>query len=392
MSGHPPFGAQIILNGHEWVACQAQTAAIGYTKQGNCFTAVADPQVLARVAAALSQHATIGRLRQVCERWIYTACLCFGLDAHEQARSGFGSQYSVYQVKYSPNLLFRSGAQTDRVVNTLVDRTRSRLDVPTLRTLFGAKQRPRGNADPSPRLAVVIETPRWDLTWFKVAFGLLSLKAYTKGEHVLRVEATVHNTKQLGCGRTIQRFPQIVTRLAGMTQRFCTTLDCATTTYLPDGTLDALPLPARIGHTRTGGIDLNKPRIRAALAAVLALAAAPDGFTVADLAAKVQQMGGHSGYTIRQAAYDLRKLRGKDLLVKPGRTRRDQVPPPPARTIACLLALRDQVIGPILAGVRSPRLGRKPAHWTAVDRDYQTLRIGMQALFADLGITTSAAA
>jgi hypothetical protein len=37
------------------------------------------------------------------------------------------------------------------------------------------------------------------------------------------VEATVHNTKQLGCGRTIQRFPQIVTRLAGMTERFCTT-------------------------------------------------------------------------------------------------------------------------------------------------------------------------
>jgi len=47
----------------------------------------------------------------------------------------------------------------------------------------------------------VIETPRWDLTWFKVRFGLLTLKAYTKGEHVLRVEATVHNTRDLGCGR-----------------------------------------------------------------------------------------------------------------------------------------------------------------------------------------------
>jgi hypothetical protein len=43
------------------------------------------------------------------------------------------------------------------VCNTLVDRTRSRLDVPLLRTLFGAKQRPRGSADPSPRLAVVTE-------------------------------------------------------------------------------------------------------------------------------------------------------------------------------------------------------------------------------------------
>jgi len=42
MSGHPPFGAQVILNGHEWVACKAQTAGIGFTKEGNCFTAAAD--------------------------------------------------------------------------------------------------------------------------------------------------------------------------------------------------------------------------------------------------------------------------------------------------------------------------------------------------------------
>jgi len=35
-----------------------------------------------------------------------------------------------------------------------------------------------------------------------------------------------------------------------------------------------LPQPSRLGATRTGGIDLNKPRIRAALAAALALAAA----------------------------------------------------------------------------------------------------------------------
>jgi hypothetical protein len=392
ISGHPPFGAQVILNGHEWVALKAQGARIGFTKEGNCFTAVADPQALAQVADTLSQHATIGRLRQVCDRWIYSACLCFGLDSGEQARSGFRYDYSVYQVEYSRNLLFKVGGQMDRLFNTLVDRTRGRLDVPMLRTLFGAKQRPRGSANPSPRLAVVIETPRWDLTWFKVHFGLLSLKAYTKGEHVLRVEATVHNTKQLGCGRAIERFPQIVTRLAGMTERFCTTLDCVTTGFLPDGTLDQLPLPSRVGRTRIGGIDLNKPRMRAALAAALALSAAPAGFTVADLAAKVQAMGGQTGYTIRQAAYDLRKLRGKDLLVKPSRSRRYQLPPPAARTIAALLALRDQVIGPILAGVRSPRLGRKPTHWTAIDRDYETLRIGMQTLFADLGITTSAAA
>jgi hypothetical protein len=251
MSGHPPFGAQVIAGGHEWVALKAQAAGIGFTKEGNCFTAVADPQALAQVADTLSQPAAVGRLRQVCERWIYSACLCFGLDADAQARSGFRYAYSVYQAEYSRNLLFRSGGQMDRVFNTVADRTRGRLDVPMLRTLFGAKQRPRlgGTRDLSPRLAAMIETPRWDLTLFKVHFGRLTLKGYTKGEHVLRLEAVVHNTRQLGCGRALGKFPEIVTRLQGMTERFCTTLDCVDTGFLPDGTLDALPLPARIGAT-----------------------------------------------------------------------------------------------------------------------------------------------
>jgi hypothetical protein len=394
MSGHPPFGAQIILNGHEYVAAQARAAGIGFTKQGNCFTRVADPAGLAQIADTLSHPATAGRLSQVCDRWIYSACLCFGLDLDDQTRSGFRYGYSVFQVEYSRNLIFAYGRQMDRVFNAVLDRTRSRLDVPTLRTLFGAKQRPgrNGTPDTSPRLAVMIEKPRWDLTLFKVHFGLLTLKGYTKGEHVLRFEAIVHNTKQLRCGRVLDRFGEIVGRLAGMVDRFTTTLDCLDTGFLPDNMLDQLPLPSQIGATRVGGIDLNKPRTRTALTAVLALTAAPGGFTVADLATRVHTITGNTSYTARHAAYDLRKLRGKELLIKTGRSRRYQVPALAARTINALLALRDHVIAPILAGVRSPRMGRKPAHWTLVDRDYETLRTNMQTLFHHLGITTTGAA
>ena len=393
MSGHPPFPAQVILNGHEYVAATARAAGIGFTKEGNCFTGIADPRGLARVADTLSQSAAIGRLGQVCDRWIYTACLCFGLDLAGQARSGFRYGYSIYQAEYSRNLLFRSGGQMEDLFDRICDRTRSRLDIPTLRVLFGLKNRPHSNrAAGPPAQEIVIEKPQYGLAWFRIRFGLLQLKAYTKGEHVLRFEATVHNTKELRCRRSLENFPEIITRLAGMAERFATTLDCADISFLPDGSLDELPLPSRIGATRTGGIDLNKPRIRAALAAALALAAAPHGFTVAEFTAKAQHLNTHTDYTIRRGAYDLRKLRGKGLAVKPGRTRRYHIPPEAARTIAALLALRDQVIAPILAGVRSPRRGRKPAHWTRIDRDYETLRIGMQGLFNDLGITASTAA
>jgi hypothetical protein len=174
----------------------------------------------------------------------------------------------------------------DRVFDTVVDRTRTRLDVPRLRTLFGVGHRPHRSpgADLSPRQAVVIERPRWNLTLFKVHFGLFTLKGYTKGERVLRFEAIVHNTRALRTGRGLEKFPEIVTRLAGMVDRFTTMLDCVDVAFLPDGLLDELPRPCQIGAARIGGVDVNKTRIRATLAAVLALAVAPEGFTVAQLA------------------------------------------------------------------------------------------------------------
>jgi hypothetical protein len=393
MSGHPPFPAQVILNGHEYAAATARAAGIGFSKEGNCFTGIADPHRLARVADTLSQPAAIGRLGQVCDRWIYSACLCFGLDLAEQGMSWFRYSYTVYQAEYSRNLLFRSGAQMEDLFDRICDRTRSRLDIPTLRTVSGLKSRPHSNrAAGPPAQEIVIETPQYGLTWFRIRFGLLQCKAYTKGEHVLRFEATVHNTRELRCRRGIGNFPEIIARLAGIAERFATILDCADISFLADGTLGDLPLPSQLGATRTGGIDLNKSRIRAALAAALTLAAAPRGFTVAEFTARVRRLNRHQDYTIRQGAYDLRKLRGKNLAIKPAQTRRYYIPSGAARTIAALLALRDQVIGPILAGVRSPRMGRKPAIWTRVDRDYETLRIDMQTLFHDLGITPAAAA
>ena len=123
MAGHAPFGAQVLLNGHEYVAVAAQAAGIGFTKEGNCFTGTTDPAGLAQIADTLSQDAAAGRLGQVIDRWIYTACLCFGLDLADQQRTCFRYAYSVYQAEYSRNLLFAYGGHMDRVFNAMLNRT-----------------------------------------------------------------------------------------------------------------------------------------------------------------------------------------------------------------------------------------------------------------------------
>ena len=391
MSGHPPFGALIMLNGHEYVACQARKAGLAFVKEGNCFTPLPRCR-LATIADTLSEPETIGRLTQVCERWIYSSCLCFALSLEDQERSGFRYHYSLYQVEYSRNLLFHVGGQMEQVFQGLIDRTRAPLNVRQLTTIFGAKARPhRDRASGIPHVAVVVETPVYDLTVFKLHFGKLTLKAYTKGEHVLRFEAIVHNTKELHCGRVVAQFPHIVTRLRGMMEGFLTTLHSVDHAGVADETLEQLPTPSQVGKTRVGGIDLNKTRMRTVLAAVLALAAIPQGFTVGQFATQVQAMRGLTTqtYGTRQAAYDLKKLRGKQLISKVGVSRRYQVPPSGLRTIAAVVVLREKIIKPLLAGMGKPKMGRMPKTWSALDEHYETLRKDMSVLFQDLGLTAA---
>ena len=69
LSGHPPFGAE------------ARNNRIDFSNEGNCSiptTGAADTWLEERI---------IGRLREVCDRWIYGACLLFALALEERKRS-----------------------------------------------------------------------------------------------------------------------------------------------------------------------------------------------------------------------------------------------------------------------------------------------------------------
>jgi len=388
ISGHPPFGAQIILNGHEYVARQAQKRGIDFAKEGNCFTALSHPADLSRVADTLSERPTVGRLRRVCESWIYTSCLCFALDSEEQERSNSRYRFSIYQVEYSRNLIFRRGGQMDQVFQGLIDRTRARLDVKRLKTIFGAKARPHRDRKRRPHLAVALETPTYDLTVFKLHFGKLTLKGYTKGERVLRFEAVAHNTHDLRCGRLLARLPQIISRLQRILQGFLNNLHYMDSAFVADDILEQLSTPSQVGQTRLGGIDTNRPRMRTALAAVLALAPSPHGFCVSQFGERVRSLSGQTEleYGSRRAAYDLKKIRAKKLVEKIASSRRYRALPQGVRTITTLLVLREKVIQPILAGMGKPKLGRKPKNWSRIDEHYQTLRLSMRNLLNDLGI------
>ena len=160
---------------------------------------------------------------------------------------------------------------------------------------------------------------------------------------------------------------------------------------MADETLENLPLPTKVGRTKVGGIDFNKPRMRQVAEAVMALSISPTspaGFTASDLAQKVCKMNGHADidYGPRRAAYDLKKLRGKGMVRKIETSRRYEAEPDGLRAMTALVVLREKVIKPLLAASQQPDSQSKPNHPTQVDHHYEHLRAGMRDLFTALGV------
>ena len=93
-----------------------------------------------------------------------------------------------------------------------------------------------------------------------------------------------------------------------------------------------------------------------------------------------------NGYSTRQAAYDIRKLRGKQMIEKRPYSHRYQAVPDGLRAIAAVVLLRDKVIRPLLAAQGRPRRGRPPGRRTPIDLRYAALQREMRGLFEELGL------
>lgn len=389
LCGHPPFNAQIILNGHEYVERKAKEEGIVFTKEGNCFTDIDNARHLGLVAETSSERA-IGRLAGVCERWIYSACLCFALTLKEQERSGFRYQYSVYQAEYSRNLLFTRGKVLDQVFKGLVAHSWPCMDINRVKTIFGYKKRPahKRSRKSRPRLEMVIERPVYDMTVFKLHFGAFTVKFYTKGEHVLRAEAVLHNARALNCRRSVGYFPELINRLKNILDNVMEAVNCIDVSWIDDGSFDQLSTPSSVGKSRVAGVNLNKERIRTVMGAIISLAPNPRGFTASELALAVNKYESAQcqDYTSGKASYDLRKFRGKNLVRKIENSRRYKATQKGLRAMVAILTLREQVIKPILAATAKPIRRQKAKNQHPVNHHYHNIQLEMRELFNTIGL------
>ena len=348
MCAHPPFSCNIILNGHEWVERHKSYSQVEAIKQGNCFTHYSNGEQLTQIADTLR---TKGQLEQVCQRWIYS-CLWFVMDKKQQQDTGIKYEFSIYQIEYSRNLLFKRGRQMDTVYQKIIDLTRSRLDIKRLKTIFGKKNRPYKHKSKASNPEVRIETPDYNLTIFKIHFGRLTVKLYDKGERTLRAEVVVHNTKDLKCKRGLDSFGEIIEKLETIMGSFLSNLDHMHLATITEDDFEQISEPTQSGNNRLAGIDFNKKRIKQVAITLLALSVKPRGFTAKELAIGLNQ-GFKTNFSTRNVSYDIKKFRGKGLVKKVERSIRYQLTETGIKTISAILCMLTDQIPSLVATVNS---------------------------------------
>jgi hypothetical protein len=170
--------------------------------------------------------------------------------------------------------------------------------------------------------------------------------------------------------------------LQSILERFLQALSCIDPGFLPDGTWERLPEPSTVGKASVGGIDFHKQGMRRVAEAVLALSWRPGGFPCSELA----DQGARSHrqpegpYGRRPAAYEVKKLRGKQMVERIGQTRPYQATPAGP---SCSAA---ESHPPRAGAAQQLRRSRRPQNPTARDRPYEIVRIGIAGVFRELGV------
>jgi hypothetical protein len=176
--------------------------------------------------------------------------------------------------------------------------------------------------------------------------------------------------------------------LKGILERFLRVLRGVEACFVDDKKLGTWPLASKVGRTRVGGLDVNRSRMRAVMEGVIGLSVNPRGFTASEVAGRVKEILGKSvpNYHARQASYDLKKLRGKDLVRRIKNSRFYEPSQEALRAMAGFIVLREKVLIPLLAGACNLKAGRKPSNRSQIDIHYENIQREMQNVFELIGI------
>ncbi len=345
-----PFLTTYYLNGHHYIENELKRAGVAYRKNDNAFLWVADPAALQAAADRLSAEVLQKRL----DRWTFLLGPKF--SEKERAAVRLGRKYSINQVEYCRNLIFKRNAPIHKIFERSCEMGLVALTADKVLQIFGFRKHKRLRG----KLYTMLE---------KIDHGHHVLRAYAKDavarmyekfSTFLRVEVCVNRLKDFGLNKGLENLKRLRQILAGVTDRFADFEAQALNVHVDFPLFQRLALPVVVGKTKVPGIKIHDTRMLRLMETLLHEGTQIQGWRTAEIHPAITTGFGLApgAYTLTQLRYDLRKLKAHGLLERDGKRYRYRLTEKGIRVALMFVLFHKRVCGPLANSL----FNRRPQH------------------------------
>jgi hypothetical protein len=306
-----PFQITYYLNGHHYIERELLRRQIAFRKDDNAFLAVADPTALQAAADKLSADLIRKRL----DYWTWLVGPKFS-KADRQAIN-LTRHYSIQQVEYSRNLIFRRNFPIHKLFERSCDIGLPRLTSDKITQIFGFRihKRLRG------KLQSVLEKVEHGHHVFRACGKNAVLRMYEKFATFLRLEVLSNQLKDFGLKKSLDHLDTVRQKLAAVTDGFAAFEAEALNVHVDFPLFQRLALPITFGRTRVPGIKIQDTRMIRLMEVLLHSGTKVGGWRTAQIHEAILSAFGlkAKNYTLTQLRYDLRKMKAHGLIERDGK-------------------------------------------------------------------------
>ncbi len=334
-----PFPTTYYLNGHSYIEQQMIERGIAFRKKDNAFLSTADPKALQSAADRLRPRLIQDRLD------LWTERLGPKFSRRESEAMNLNRSYSVSQVEYCCNFIFRSTYPLVHLFRRSCDLGLLHLTADALSHIFGVRitKRLRG------KLNTLLE---------KVDHGHHVLRAYCRNSYVkqyekhttfLRQEVCCNDLREFQLRKGLDSLPEARQHLRAILDRFSEFQADSFNVHADFPLLQTLAQPIMVGQTRIPGIKIHDPRPLRLLELLLHQGTQLTGWTTRQIHEAVLSAYGlkSNDYTLNQLRYDVRKLKAHGLLERNGKRYCYRLTAQGVKVALLLVFLHKKLAGPL---------------------------------------------
>jgi hypothetical protein len=334
-----PFSITYYLNGHHFIEQQLRNAGIQFRKDDNAFLWVADTAVLQAAADALSAKLIRTRL----DYW--TLIVGPKFSKKDRQAVNLGRYYSLQQVEYCRNLIFRRNFPIHKLFERSCDMGLLRLSADRISQIFGWRLHRRLAG----KLTSVLERTEHGHHVLRAYAKNAVMRMYEKFSTFLRLEALSNNLKDFGLNKGLDNLDKVRRLLGSVTDRFAAFEAQALDVHVDFPLFQRLarPVPRRRG--KTPGIKVHDTRMLRLMELLLHTGTTVRGWRAAEIHQAILASFSLTSdrYSLTQLRYDLRKMKAHELLERDGRRYAYRLTDKGTRAALLFVLFHQRVCGPL---------------------------------------------